>query len=198
MSDAQVRPGSWIYILALVFLIIAAGLALYGGTFFTSVLEDAQHMLQMPGDEPLELAHNGTFMFQAPTKAADDELTFTLRPADGGEPIAVMDLEAYASVSSGGNATQIQQLQKPGMEPFFFKIEQPGAYTLTGAYESGAAEPEFDVLLLRTPIERMAFQMLSLCGSVLFLGVGLIIGLIGLIMRSSSTRRIRQQGQAQV
>ena len=146
MVEAQIKPGRWPYLLAVV--ILALAVALMTGSIvrgIQSVTGSDEMRMLAPGSKVFQLDDTGGYVIyhEDPGVIADKTyrvgwglptgLGVTLTKKDTGEKIDVGPSTTNYTYTVGS---------RQGQSIFAFDIVEPGQYEMTAAYDDGSARPQ--------------------------------------------------------
>lgn len=176
----SIRPSSFYYLLSVLVGLLGLGVLFWLFTAALGSIGQGLEQFEVPGSAVLDLKKEGGH-----TVYYESESVFEGRVYDSGEDVPGLVLKIYDNET--GLEIPVQEVQvrssysfggRKGRSVFRFNIENPGTYTFTGTYLSGAMKPQVILAVGKGFSIRLVIYIIVGIGVflfTLFLSIGLTI-----------------------
>lgn len=187
------RPGWWPYLVAVAMFMLSA--ASFVGVFiFALSLEKDSSRFVMPGTGEVEFAEPGDYTIYYEHRSVIGDRSFStperppnivcrMRSIEDGKALPVQPARFSSSYEMGSRA---------GVSLYSVHVERAGTYELAVDYAKGKTGDEF-VLSVGSGFGEIVFVILaSVCGTILFGGIGLVVLIVTFVKRMSAKSKMEE------
>lgn len=144
MMDEDIRPGRWLYVLAV--LILAAGIASFVYLLTTNItgIANSNQQMVVPGSGEIVLDKPGEYTIFHEYESVSEGRIYSSHPSLGGLKCSLYDKYANQEIKLfvPWGSSKYEVGGRKGVSVFVFTIDKPGTYVLSAQYDKNTDGPK--------------------------------------------------------
>jgi hypothetical protein len=187
------RPGWWPYLVAVALFILAAA-SIVGIFIFALSSSKDQSRFVMPGKGEVEFAEPGDYTIYYEHRSVVGDRSFSTPEQPPNIVCRMTSIEDGKSlpVQPAQFSSRYEMGSRAGVSLYSVHVEQAGTYELIADYAEGQTGDEF-VLSVGSGFAEMFLVILaSVCGTILFGGIGLVVLIVTFVRRTSAKTKMEE------